>query len=84
MEIGDTHAPKWVMSPNNRDTNVSRDTEMELNTGMVLRVARAENGWQKKSRSSILRLTSIDYPQIGGKFTTTTGGLTKLFYGCKD
>ncbi len=31
-----------------------------------------------------VRLTSIDYPQIEGKFTATTGGLTNLFYGCKD
>ena len=31
-----------------------------------------------------VRLTSIDHPQIGGKFTVTPGGLTNLFYGCKD
>ena len=31
-----------------------------------------------------VRLTSIDDPQIGGKFTTTPGGLTSLFYGCID
>ena len=29
-------------------------------------------------------LTSIDYPRIEGKFTTTTVGLTNLFHGCKD
>ncbi len=26
----------------------------------------------------------LTYPQIEGKFTTTTGGLTNLFFGCKD
>ncbi len=31
-----------------------------------------------------VRLTSIDHPQIEGKFTATPGGLTYLFYGCKD
>ena len=31
-----------------------------------------------------VHLTSIDYPQIEGKFTATTGGLTNLFYDCKD
>jgi hypothetical protein len=31
-----------------------------------------------------VRLTSIYNPQIGGKFTETSGGLTNLFYGCKD
>jgi hypothetical protein len=31
-----------------------------------------------------VHLTSIDYPQIEGKFTATTGGLTNLFYCCKD
>jgi len=31
-----------------------------------------------------VRLTSIDHPQIGGKFTATSGGLTRVFYGCKD
>ena len=30
-----------------------------------------------------VRLTSIDHPEIGGKFTVTPGG-TNLFYGCKD
>ena len=33
---------------------------------------------------STVRLTSIDHPPIGGKFTATPGGLTNLFYGCKD
>jgi hypothetical protein len=31
-----------------------------------------------------VRLTSIDCPQSEGKFTVTTGGLTNLFYDCKD
>jgi hypothetical protein len=31
-----------------------------------------------------VRLTSIDHPQIEGKFTATPGGLTNLFYGCID
>ncbi len=31
-----------------------------------------------------VRLTSIVHPQIEGKFTATPGGLTNLFYGCKD
>ena len=32
-----------------------------------------------------VRLTSIDLPQIEGKFTATPGGLTNLpFYGCID
>ena len=31
-----------------------------------------------------ISLTSIDNPQIGGKFTATPGELTNLFYGCKD
>ena len=34
--------------------------------------------------TSTVHLTSIDHPPIGGKFTTTPGGLTNLFYGCKD
>ncbi len=34
--------------------------------------------------SRTVRLTSIVYPQIEGKFAATTGGLTNLFYGCKD
>jgi hypothetical protein len=29
-------------------------------------------------------LTSINHPQIEGKFTATPGRLTNLFYGCKD
>ncbi len=29
-------------------------------------------------------LTSIDHPQIEGKFTATSGGLTNLFYGCVE
>jgi hypothetical protein len=33
---------------------------------------------------STVRLTSIDYPQIEGKFTATAGELTNLLYGCKD
>jgi hypothetical protein len=28
-----------------------------------------------------VRLTSIDHPPMGGKFTATPGGLTNLFYG---
>jgi hypothetical protein len=31
-----------------------------------------------------VRLTSIDHPQIEGKFTATPGGLTNVFYGCID
>jgi hypothetical protein len=34
--------------------------------------------------STTVRLTSIVHPQIKGKFTATPGGLTNLFYGCKD
>jgi hypothetical protein len=42
---------------------------------------------QKKNKNKkigTVRLTSVDYPQIEAKFTATTGGLTNLFYGCKD
>ena len=38
----------------------------------------------EEARAPTVRSTSIDYPQIEGKFTATTGGLTNLFYGCKD
>ena len=31
-----------------------------------------------------VHLTSIDHTQIEGKFTTTPGRLTNIFYGCKD
>jgi hypothetical protein len=31
-----------------------------------------------------VRLTSIDHPQIEGKFTAAPGGLTNVFYGCID
>ncbi len=31
-----------------------------------------------------VHLTSIHHPQIEGEFTATPGGLTNLFYGCKD
>jgi hypothetical protein len=37
-----------------------------------------------EARAPTVRSTSIDYPQIEGKFTATIGGLTNLFYGCKD
>ncbi len=39
-------------------------------------------GNRSKAGSYTVCLTSIDYPQIEGKFTATTGGLTNLFYGC--
>ena len=31
-----------------------------------------------------VRLTSLDHPQIEGKFITTPSGLTNLFYGFID
>ncbi len=37
-----------------------------------------------KKKNHTVRLTSIDHPQIEGKFTATPGGLTNLFYSCKD
>ncbi len=36
-----------------------------------------------KVHMATVRLTSIYNPQIGGKFTETSGGLTNLFYCCK-
>ena len=36
------------------------------------------------NQKATVHLTSIDQPQIGGKFTATPGGLTNLFYGCID
>jgi hypothetical protein len=39
--------------------------------------------WHKSVKTKVC-LTSIDHPQIEGKFTATPGGLTNLFYGCKD
>ena len=38
----------------------------------------------KPRYGTTVRLTSIDHPPIGGKFTATPSGLTNLFYGCKD
>ncbi len=37
-----------------------------------------------RTRALTVHLTSIDHPQIEGKFTMTPGGITKLFYGCID
>jgi hypothetical protein len=37
-----------------------------------------------RSHSATVHLTSIDHPQIEGKFTATPDGLTSLFNGCKD
>jgi hypothetical protein len=42
--------------------------------------------WELKEWKPIstVCLTSIDYPQIEGKFTATTGELTNYFYDHKD
>ncbi len=37
-----------------------------------------------KPKVGTVYLTSIDHPQIGGKFTATPSGLTNLVYGCID
>ncbi len=39
---------------------------------------------QKQKKVSTVRLTSIHLLQIEGNFTETSGGLTNLFYGCKN
>ena len=45
-------------------------------------------GWSIEIKRTVMnshvRLISIYCPQIEDKFTAISGGLTNLFYGCKD
>jgi len=53
---------------------------------MGIRIWRKDTDiFYKKKDNETVRLTSIDHPQIEGKFTATpASGLTNLFYGCID
>jgi hypothetical protein len=50
--------------------------------------SQAKNSNQKNDKHLhhriTVHLTSIVHPQIEGEFTATSGGLTNLFYDCKD